>query len=149
MKQYSASKNTSIILTSEVHFTKPTSAVPWLIVLQDLIQAEDRAHRIGQADSVLVQYLIQEKSVDDIIWPLIQDKLNLLNKAGLGQDKFEVEQVEQVQVKSMEDINSIANWIVWFFSNNYSILFRAKSKRKQSQKLLITFSLTMMLHWQN
>lgn len=63
-------------------------------VVQDLIQAEDRAHRIGQEDSVLVQYLIQENSVDDKIWPLIQDKLNLLNKAGLGQDKFAVEHVQ-------------------------------------------------------
>ncbi|XP_034249372.1 SWI/SNF-related matrix-associated actin-dependent regulator of chromatin subfamily A-like protein 1 [Thrips palmi] len=71
----------------------------------DLIQAEDRAHRIGQADSVLVQYLIQEKSVDDIIWPLIQDKLNLLNKAGLCQDKFAV---EQVQSKKQEKVESEA-----------------------------------------
>lgn len=72
----------------------------------DLIQAEDRAHRIGQADSVLVQYLIQEKSVDDIIWPLIQEKLNLLNKAGLGQDTFAVEQVQSIKKEKAETATS-------------------------------------------
>lgn len=54
----------------------------------DLIQAEDRAHRIGQRDSVLVQYLIARGTADDYIWPLIQSKLNVLNKAGLSKDDF-------------------------------------------------------------
>jgi len=45
-----------------------------------LIQAEDRAHRIGQASNVLVQYLHARGTVDDIIWGSIQNKLE-----GLGQ----------------------------------------------------------------
>ncbi|VDP82769.1 unnamed protein product [Echinostoma caproni] len=33
-----------------------------------LVQAEDRAYRIGQQDSVVVRYLIAEGTVDDYIW---------------------------------------------------------------------------------
>lgn len=53
-----------------------------------LTQAEDRAHRIGQIDSVLVQYLIAKGTADDHLWPMIQSKLDVLNKAGLSKDSF-------------------------------------------------------------
>merc|ERR1719219_1623912 len=53
-----------------------------------LTQAEDRAHRIGQTDSVVVQYLVAKGTSDDELWPLIQKKLNVLNKAGLSKDNF-------------------------------------------------------------
>ncbi|XP_069705432.1 SWI/SNF-related matrix-associated actin-dependent regulator of chromatin subfamily A-like protein 1 isoform X2 [Periplaneta americana] len=53
-----------------------------------LTQAEDRAHRIGQDDCVLIQYLVAKGTADDHIWPLIQNKLNVLNKAGLSKDNF-------------------------------------------------------------
>ena len=33
-----------------------------------LVQAEDRVHRIGQQDSVNVQYLIARNTADDYIW---------------------------------------------------------------------------------
>lgn len=56
--------------------------------LQILTQAEDRAHRIGQQDSVLVQYLIAKGTADDHLWPMIQRKLDVLNKAGLSKDNF-------------------------------------------------------------
>merc|ERR1712157_395002 len=38
----------------------------------NLVQAEDRAHRIGQASSVLVHYLHMKGSIDDIIWQTLQ-----------------------------------------------------------------------------
>lgn len=51
-----------------------------------LIQAEDRAYRIGQKNSVTVQYLCARGTADDQIWPLVNDKLNVLSKAGLTKE---------------------------------------------------------------
>ena len=53
-----------------------------------MTQAEDRVHRIGQADHVLVQYLVARGTSDDIMWPMLQAKLDTLNKAGLSKDDF-------------------------------------------------------------
>ncbi|QDZ21750.1 P-loop-containing nucleoside triphosphate hydrolase [Chloropicon primus] len=41
----------------------------------NLVQAEDRAHRIGQASSVNVHYLHMKGSIDDIIWAALKNKL--------------------------------------------------------------------------
>ncbi|XP_015897937.3 uncharacterized protein LOC107431494 isoform X6 [Ziziphus jujuba] len=46
----------------------------------DLIQAEDRAHRIGQASSVNIYYLLANDTVDDIIWDVVQSKLENLGQ---------------------------------------------------------------------
>jgi SWI/SNF-related matrix-associated actin-dependent regulator 1 of chromatin subfamily A len=41
----------------------------------DLVQAEDRAHRIGQARSVNIYMLHVKGSIDDLIWQKLQRKL--------------------------------------------------------------------------
>ncbi|CAM8921436.1 unnamed protein product [Rhodiola kirilowii] len=46
----------------------------------DIIQAEDRAHRIGQVSSVNIYYLLANDTVDDIIWDVIQNKLENLGQ---------------------------------------------------------------------
>ncbi|KAM2888329.1 hypothetical protein FF1_012071 [Malus domestica] len=46
----------------------------------DLIQAEDRAHRIGQVSSVNIYYLLANDTVDDIIWDVVQSKLENLGQ---------------------------------------------------------------------
>ncbi|XP_022714699.1 SWI/SNF-related matrix-associated actin-dependent regulator of chromatin subfamily A-like protein 1 isoform X3 [Durio zibethinus] len=46
----------------------------------DLIQAEDRAHRIGQVSSVNIYYLLANDTVDDIIWDVVQHKLENLGQ---------------------------------------------------------------------
>lgn len=56
--------------------------------MQVLTQAEDRAHRIGQQDSVIVQYLVAKGTADDYLWPLVQGKLDILSQAGLSKDNF-------------------------------------------------------------
>ena len=53
-----------------------------------LTQAEDRAHRIGQTDSVTIRYLVATGTADDQLWNLISQKLDVLNKAGLSKDNF-------------------------------------------------------------
>ncbi|XP_015181372.1 PREDICTED: SWI/SNF-related matrix-associated actin-dependent regulator of chromatin subfamily A-like protein 1 [Polistes dominula] len=51
-----------------------------------LFQAEDRVHRIGQNDSVIIQYLVAKQTADDHLWSLLRSKINTLNKAGLNQN---------------------------------------------------------------
>ncbi|CAD5214209.1 unnamed protein product [Bursaphelenchus okinawaensis] len=53
-----------------------------------LIQAEDRAHRVGQQDSVFVQYILARGSADETIWPMIESKLNVLQGVNLNQENF-------------------------------------------------------------
>ncbi|KAI3730203.1 hypothetical protein L6452_18880 [Arctium lappa] len=53
----------------------------------DIIQAEDRAHRIGQVSSVNVYYLLANDTVDDIIWDVVQSKLENLGQMLDGHEK--------------------------------------------------------------
>ncbi|XP_078445438.1 chromatin remodeling factor18 isoform X3 [Wolffia australiana] len=46
----------------------------------DIIQAEDRAYRIGQVHSVNVYYLLANETVDDIMWDVVQGKLEDLGQ---------------------------------------------------------------------
>lgn len=63
-------------------------------IFQVICQAEDRVHRIGQDGSVLIQFLVARKTADDRLWPLIQEKLETLDKAGLGQ-KFSLNKARE------------------------------------------------------
>jgi len=57
----------------------------------DLVQAEDRAHRIGQLSSVLVQYLHVKDSIDDIIWMSVGKKVEALGVFLNGQSGVHLE----------------------------------------------------------
>lgn len=46
-----------------------------------MIQAEDRAHRIGQEKSVNIHYLFGPGTLDEYIWPKIQNKLSIITGA--------------------------------------------------------------------
>jgi SWI/SNF-related matrix-associated actin-dependent regulator 1 of chromatin subfamily A len=72
----------------------------------DLIQAEDRAHRIGQLSSVLVQYLHVQNSIDDIIWSSIGRKLENLGKVLNGQTGA---QLETTRERVSERKSSLSN----------------------------------------
>ncbi|KAK4766691.1 hypothetical protein SAY87_008333 [Trapa incisa] len=62
----------------------------------DLIQAEDRAHRIGQVSSVNVYYLLANDTVDDIIWDVVQSKLENLGQMLDGHENtLEVSAIHQ------------------------------------------------------
>nr|CDJ84768.1 SNF2-related and DNA RNA helicase domain containing protein [Haemonchus contortus] len=67
----------SVVIFAELHWNPTT-----------LQQAEDRAHRVGQKDSVFVQYLVARNTADDVIWPLIQHKLDDLGKVNLSGETF-------------------------------------------------------------
>ncbi|KAL3970055.1 activating transcription factor 7 [Sarotherodon galilaeus] len=53
-----------------------------------LIQAEDRVHRIGQTSSVNIHYLVAKGTADDHLWPMIQEKMNVLGQVGLSESNF-------------------------------------------------------------
>ncbi|XP_066489145.1 SWI/SNF-related matrix-associated actin-dependent regulator of chromatin subfamily A-like protein 1 isoform X2 [Tiliqua scincoides] len=53
-----------------------------------LMQAEDRAHRIGQTSSVDIHYLVAKGTADDYLWPMVQKKIKVLGKAGLSETTF-------------------------------------------------------------
>jgi len=46
-----------------------------------MLQAEDRAHRVGQRNNVTIHYLIATNTADEQIWSLLQRKLTVLGKA--------------------------------------------------------------------
>jgi SWI/SNF-related matrix-associated actin-dependent regulator of chromatin subfamily A-like protein 1 len=49
-----------------------------------LLQAEDRAHRIGQRDCVLVKYLLARETLDESMWSTVRKKLTVVGKSLTG-----------------------------------------------------------------
>lgn len=59
-------------------------------------QCEDRAHRLGQKNSVNVIFLVAKNSVDDILWPMINSKVSTLGKMlDAKKDRFKARVVKQ------------------------------------------------------
>ncbi|KAI9000270.1 P-loop containing nucleoside triphosphate hydrolase protein [Gaertneriomyces semiglobifer] len=46
-----------------------------------LLQGEDRAHRIGRQGTVDVKYVLAKGTLDDVQWPLISRKLNVIGES--------------------------------------------------------------------
>ena len=73
----------STVIFAELHWTPGV-----------LVQAEDRAHRIGQNNSVNVHYLLAPGSIDDIIWPVVARKVEVLSSALNGsKSKLNVDKI--------------------------------------------------------
>lgn len=51
----------------------------------DLVQAEDRAHRIGRRGDVRIEYVVAEKTVDELMWAALQSKLGIVNRTVDGE----------------------------------------------------------------
>ncbi len=52
-----------------------------------LLQAEDRVHRIGQQNASNIHYIIGENTIDDVLWPMISKKLEVLGETLNGQEQ--------------------------------------------------------------
>ena len=85
-----------------------------------MVQAEDRAHRIGQKSSVNCHYLIGENSLDDILYRNLEKKVNNVSSFVDGKSqKLQIEnmgkgQKGKISVKAKEDKNP----------NRQSLLYR-------------------------
>lgn len=53
-----------------------------------MLQAEDRIHRIGQKDNIDIHYLIASNTVDELVWPKLLKKLNVLESLGVGKNEL-------------------------------------------------------------
>ncbi|XP_062603453.1 LOW QUALITY PROTEIN: SWI/SNF-related matrix-associated actin-dependent regulator of chromatin subfamily A-like protein 1 [Saccostrea cucullata] len=69
-----------------------------------LVQAEDRAHRMGQRDMVNVHYLVARGTADDHVWPLVQKKLEVLSKAGLSKEDFSAADTKHITDSKQTDL---------------------------------------------
>jgi len=74
-----------------------------------LSQAEARAHRIGQENPVVIQYLLAPGTADDSIWPLLQEKQNILGEMGLSKSELaDVDVKSQASYQpSYENLNGL------------------------------------------
>ena len=71
-----ASNGFTLTVASTVIFAELFWSPAWLL------QAEDRVHRIGStARSVNIQYILARLSIDELMWPLLTRKLDLLTQA--------------------------------------------------------------------
>lgn len=68
-----------------------------------MVQAEDRAHRIGQTASVNVHYLVARQTLDECIWRLLTRKLSVVSHTLNGKkQRLEAERVAGGRRESSE-----------------------------------------------
>lgn len=67
---------------------------PWTYA--DCVQCEDRAHRIGQKDSVTCYYFLGEKTIDERVYQIIQDKKDIANAVTGSEDAVQTNMVDMV-----------------------------------------------------
>ncbi|KAF9801922.1 hypothetical protein SFRURICE_016172 [Spodoptera frugiperda] len=108
----------SLVLFAELHWN------PGI-----LTQAEARAHRIGQSGAVRVRYLLAERTADDYMWPMLQNKLNVLNNVGLSRDTF-----EDSTLKHQESKNNISRYLTPAVTKNKNDYIPGTNIRKDSLK---------------
>ncbi|VWU48171.1 DNA helicase, putative [Hepatocystis sp. ex Piliocolobus tephrosceles] len=94
-----------------------------------IIQAEDRAHRMGTThDVVNIHYLVAQNTIDEIIWRIINNKWNTLTSALNGmEDSLNVKDVNQFD-KFMTDLTHDTNK-----SFPSCMINSPKSKRKSNE----------------
>lgn len=54
----------------------------------ELLQCEDRAHRISQINDVNIIYLLGVNTFDEKMWPMIEKKFNITTKCLTGKNKL-------------------------------------------------------------
>lgn len=68
---------------------------PWTYA--DCVQCEDRAHRIGQKNSVMCTYFLGQKTIDEKLFRIIQDKSEIHNEVTGSSDKMDMDFISSVR----------------------------------------------------
>ena len=63
-----------------------------------LLQAEDRAHRIGQTAEVNIYYFRAKGTIDDLLWPMLQNKVDTLGEVFEGVKFLQLDENSQDEV---------------------------------------------------
>ncbi|CAB3234365.1 unnamed protein product [Arctia plantaginis] len=92
-----------------------------------LTQAESRAHRLGQRGAVCARYLLARRTADDLMWPLLQHKLHVLNNVGLSRDTF-----EDTTMKHQDSKNTISQYLSVCVPKNRNDYIPGTNIRKDS-----------------
>ncbi|KAJ3281138.1 hypothetical protein HK104_000187 [Borealophlyctis nickersoniae] len=80
-----------------------------------LLQGEDRAHRIGREGNVDIKYLLASGTLDDIQWPLIKRKLDIVGQSIDGR-RGEMDTIDSVDRKEEKEAR-VQPRISGFFSS--------------------------------
>jgi SWI/SNF-related matrix-associated actin-dependent regulator of chromatin subfamily A-like protein 1 len=76
-----------------------------------LLQAEDRAHRIGQRDCVMVKYLLARDTLDEGMWKTVKSKLTVVGRSLTGKAAQMEVDGDSVQRQAAGGKNSIARYL--------------------------------------
>jgi ATP-dependent helicase STH1/SNF2 len=101
------------------------------------LQAQDRAHRIGQTKAVLILRFITEKSVEEAMYQRARFKLDIDDKviqAGRFDNKSTQEELEELLVSATH--SSTENDFLITYTRN-SVRFLRQIKKKKMKRLEI------------
>ncbi|XP_054744005.1 SWI/SNF-related matrix-associated actin-dependent regulator of chromatin subfamily A-like protein 1 [Anastrepha obliqua] len=99
-----------------------------------LAQAESRAHRIGQTKPIICRYLLAAKTSDDIIWNMLKNKQDVLNRAGLFCEDLQ----DATHTRVPTDLHTIENYFSPTKKDNQpsaSVEFEANTKSKPTESV--------------
>eukprot|EP00118_Oscarella_pearsei_P013604 m.110335 g.110335 ORF g.110335 m.110335 type:complete len:1079 (+) comp37387_c0_seq24:86-3322(+) len=118
VRQFQEDKSTTVALLSlraanmGIHLTAATHVIFAELCWNpgELIQAEDRCHRIGQKQSVHVHYLIARGTLDELMWASLSRKVAMTSHVLNGKvDTFCVKDSEDTDMKSL--LSSCFFWL--------------------------------------
>ena len=103
-------KAASVGLTLTRSSTVWMTEIPWTSGLA--LQAEDRAHRISQTKDVYIYYLIMENTLDIVLWNLIVNKSDMLNKVLDGGLNNEIEESNEEEMSELEEADLVTTMLI-------------------------------------
>ena len=108
---------------------------------QILVQAEDRAHRIGQKDSVSVQYLMAQGTADDYIWYNFSNQLQMWKETHCLKNVLRMKQYFEIYidgntVPSNSQTNCKLSFVIYFIHEDIIAGFTFHKLTKNCQKMV-------------